>query len=371
MSSMNQNNSTDDNDNTVTVISDGGGSGVKADVNLISGKNRLAVDSLTQVEELLGETVFPQTYITIDVVGAIGDTLKTDIAAPSAVSVTTTVVSGDSDNDFAKRHRDELNADGNFSSLYKATTPRDSHLVCIQSLLIQTTREIAGDVAITLTGSMAATLGFDVIVVQPLPLALFPASQDCRKGTISVQGIIGIVESGRPPKRLLLESSSSLPGQGGPNPLADQSIDGSSTDRVFTLSNNSSFDTSRDFLVTELRIESTAGSMQLGAEKYIEVSELSTGHLFEVRSDGNLEYNENLKLMEDIHHAFAFGGGSKFDLITGSGDVSLVAVFSRPFFIRKTGTFATDDDVMVTVRDDLSSTSIGRLQVSAVGFFEE
>jgi len=54
--------------------------------------------------------------------------------------------------------------------------------------------------------------------------------------------------------------------------------------------------------------------------------------------------------------------------LVGQSAYSLVAVFARPFFVRKIGTFDTPDDIIVTVQDDLRA--IGRIRVSVVGFFE-
>lgn len=333
-----------------------------ADVFLEGGIRKLQTNATATVESLFGEAVFPFTAIKIHNIGANGDTIRIQIPDDSIDITTTKTASETDDNELAKKIKDTLNANGTFSAKYKASTPRDSNEVCIEALLIQTLRPDSGDVVVTSTGSLTFTLVWDTVKDQSLALALFPHPRDCTKGTISVIGEIGVIESGRPPKRLLLQTSAFSP---------DMSIDGAVTPVVFKLSNNALYDNTRDFVVTELRIEATANTITNGSDKYIGIASLTNGHLIQIRSDGSLEYDENLKAMHDIFHAFSFGTGSRFDLQISSGDDVLVASFARPFFIRKVGTFATPDDITVTVRDDLSSTQINRLQMSVVGFFEE
>jgi len=333
-----------------------------ADVFLEDGVRKLQTNATATVESLFGEAVLPFTAIRILTVGANTNTIRVQIPDDSVDVTTTKTASEVTLNDLAKKVRDNLNAASSFNTLYKASVPRDSNLVCIEALLIQTRRPDSGDVVVTSTGTITFTLVWDTILDQSLALALFPHPKDCTKGTISVVGEINVLASGRPPKRILLHNSTASP---------DMSINGSVTPVVFKLSNNASYDSTRDMIVTELRFEATANTMTMGSQKYVGINAITVGHLFEIRSDGNLEYNENMKNLTDVFHSFAFGEGSKFQLEIGSGDDSLVAVFARPFFIRKAGTFGTPDDITVTVRDDLSSTQIVKLQVAAVGFFEE
>ena len=333
-----------------------------ADVLLQDGIRKLQTTATATVESLFGEVVFPYTYIEINSIGVNGDTIRVQIPADS-VDVTVTKTASETDvNDLAKKLRDALNANSFFNPLYKASTPRESHLVCIEALLIQTVRSASGSVIVTTTGSLTATLGFDTIIDRKISLALFPHPRDCRKGTISVVGEIGVLESGRPPKRLLLHTSGSSPAM---------NVNGSSTNVVFKLTNNTLYDQTRDLVVTELRFEATANTITVGQDKYVGINALTVGHRIQIRSDGNLEYDENMLGSHDILHSFAFGVGSKFQLEISSGDDCLVAVFARPFFIRKAGTFGTPDDIIVTVRDDLSSTQIKRLQMAVIGFFED
>jgi len=333
-----------------------------ADVFLDEGVRRLQTSAKAVVESLLGEVVFPYTWIEVHDIGDIGDTMRTYIPDDS-IDVTTTRTAGHlDDNDLAKQHRDDLKADGNFSALYEASVPRASHLVCLQAKLIQTLRPDSNDVQHFTTGNIDTTLAFDTFIDRPIALAIFPHPLDCRKGTINVTGEIGVIETGRPPIHLeLMEVDENI----------EQNVVGSlGAPRIFKLSNNPKYiaNNEKDFIVTELRFEATTNAFSIGANKYIKVTALTNGHMFQIRSDGNLEYDETLKVTEDIHHQFAFGAGSKFDLV-GQSAYSLVAVFARPFFIRKIGTFGTPDEIIVTVQDNLSA--IGRIRVSAVGFFEE
>ena len=361
MSSLNGQDATDVNDNA-TVVLKGQDNVHGADVFLEDGIRKLATSATATVESLFGEVVFPYTWMEIKDIGDNGDTVRVQIPDDS-VDVTYTKVSGDTnDNDVAKGIRDALNADNAFKALYKASTPRDSNLTCMQALLIQTVRPDSGDVLVTNTGTIDVTLAYDTITDRAIALALFPHPSDCRKGTINVTGNVGVTATGRPPKSLGIVTAAQSD---------EMAVDGSTTPVIFKLSNNTGLDTTKDFLVTELRIEYTAGTLKPAGNNYTGIAALTNGHLIQIRSDGNLEYEENLKLVEDIHQHFMFGEGSKFDVITGPGGVSVVAVFARPFYVRKAGTSPIDDDIIVTVRDDMDAPGLERYHMHAVGFSEE
>lgn len=333
-----------------------------ADVFLEGGVRKLQTNATATVESLFGEAVFPFTAIKILALGSTGDTIKIEIPDDS-VSVTTTQNVADTTlNDLVKRIADDLNADGTFNSLYEASVPRDSNIVCIEALLVQTLRSDSGDVVVTTPiGSISFSLIWDTIKDQSLALALFPHPRDCTKGTINVTGLVSVIESGRPPKRILLHDSGGSP---------DMGIDGT-TPVEFRLTNNTAFDTTQDFIVTELRIEATVNTLSNTFDKYVGIPALTNGHRVQIRSGGSLDYDELLKRVPDIFHSFVIGTGSKFDDKTGSGDDSLVAVFARPFIISKADSFLIDDDIVVTVQDDMSASAIKRLQMSVVGFFED
>ena len=333
-----------------------------ADVFLEDGVRKLQTNATATIESLFGEAVFPFTAIKVLTIGSNGDTIRTQIPDDSIDVTTTKTASETTDNDLAKKHRDELNADGNFSPLYRASVPRDSNIICIEALLVQTIRPDSGDVVLIVTGGVTATLVWDKIVDQSLALALFPHPRDCTKGTISVVGEIGVTETGRPPKRLFLQTAGFS---------SSMRVNGSVTPVVFKLTNSPLYEPARDMIVTELRIEATGNSLTNGDAKYIAINPLTNGHQIQIRSDGTLEYDQSMFAMHDIFHAFAIGNGSKFQLETGSNSDSLVAVFARPFFIRKVGSFGTPDDIIVTVKDDLTAASIKRLQMTAIGFFED
>ena len=333
-----------------------------ADVFLEGGVRKLQTNATATIESLFGEAVFPFTALKILAIGSNGDTIRFQIPDDS-VDVTSTKTASETDgHDIAGLIRDNLNADGNFSALYRASVPRDSNIVCVEAILVQTIRPDSGDVIVSSTGALTFTLVWDTIKDQSLALALFPHPRDCTKGTISVVGEIGVIASGRPPKRILLETSDNN---------SAMNINGSVTPVVFKLSNSASFDNTRDFVVTELRIEATSQTIACGTGTFLKVAELTNGVHVEVQSDGNLEYDESLKLNDDIFHAFSFGTGSKFQRIESAGSDCLTAVFARPFFLRKAGTFPQADDITVSIMDNLSSGNITRFQMSAVGFFEE
>jgi len=216
-----------------------------ADVLLQDGVRKLQTTATATVESLFGEVVFPYTWIEVNTVGNNGDSIRIEIPDDGVDVTYVKTASEVTVNDLAKKMRDALNADVTFKALYKSQTPRDSHLFCLSALLIQTVRPDSGDVILTVTGSLTATLAFDTIIDRKISLALFPHPSDCRKGTIGIFGEVNVISSGRPPRHMeTMDSGLSI----------EQNIDGSSTPVLFKLSNNPDYiaQQDQDLIVTEL-----------------------------------------------------------------------------------------------------------------------
>ncbi len=324
-----------------------------------------------------GRDPLPDSWFSITNTGATGDTITIDIAAttndpstpdrdlPAFSKIFTTLVGevGD-DVALATRMVSEINLDaGALSSEISAILVEDDEnaVVFITSKKSGEFFERVGtnDFTVTVTGTALVNVGFDNFIQRFKESELARSSTDPRRGVLGVSGSITAQTEGRPPMLLFLEDSSNS---------QDMSIDGSSVPVEFKISNNADYDNTMDLLVTQLRMHAVASSIDTGAAKYIEVPVLTNGHLITIRSDNDISYSENLKLVEDIQHRFSIGANSKFQRELGAGQPSLTAEFNNPFFIRKTGTFPTADDVTVTVRDDLSTSSILRLEMAVVAF---
>jgi len=337
------------------------------DIVLDSGLNKIPVIATVNVVSTTaqGRDNNPDTWCRVDVAGAVGDTVTISIPDDSCTVVTTLTATEAAD---AIATTDlmvsDFNANGTCSALYKAKRVKDNPVMMVAALKIDgiAERPDAGDFNCDPTGTTTVTEGFDNIISREKLIRVIPDRDDPRVGATDVKGRVGVTETGRPPRRFFLKTS------GGSQ---DFSIDGSGTPVVFKLSDDPNYDSTKRLTVVEVRMHANAGSIQLGAEKYIEVPELTNGVLLEIRSGCELAYTETFKLSEDIHQRFAFGAGSKFELILGSGDASLVAVLARPIIIEPTGVCGTDDDITATIRDDLSTSSISRYEMMIVGFFED
>ena len=351
-----------------------------ADVKLQDAVKRLQTSAKVTVEEIFGQDPHATSWFYIgtatdaDGVGAAGDTVRVQIPAAvspldliyPAVDVTTTVTAGcvsdpNPEICLAEDICDDLNSDSDFQdSEWECIVIKDHSGVFIENKLFNEFGERT-TWTVSSTGTTVVNQAFPDFVRRGLPTELQRSPNDPRQGILAISGEIQTNPAGKPIRRFFLRRS---------NGSRDMSINGGAG-VYFTLQNDPDYDPARTLIITEIRLHSTAGSIQLGAEKFIEVSELDNGMLWEIRGNCALTYTENLKLAEDIHHRFAFGESSRFDLILGSGDASLVATLVRPIIIRKTNDCTIHDDVSVLIRDDLSTSSISRIEVMVVGFYED
>ena len=323
-----------------------------------------SVGDVTFGDVIVGEDQFPDTWFQITTFGLATDQVTIEVDDLSLSKVIT--LTGATDIFTAAQVIvDALLGDSNWTDVFDITKVEDNAIVHLLShkRAEAATHADANDfeVSVTLgTTTIFLPTGFDTIIRRPKKTMLSRSRKDRRIGLLGFEGDVTTRESGRPPKVFNLQTSASS---------EDMRVDGSGTDVVFKLSNDSTFDTSRNFTVTQLRLFATAGSIQIG--KFIEVPALTVGMLVQIRSKGELSFQENLKLVDNIHHKFSIGKDAKFDPIFGAGDASLVATIEAPFDIIKTGIHATDDDIIATIRDDLNNASIKILGMDVIGFYEE
>ena len=75
----------------------------------------------------------------------------------------------------------------------------------------------------------------------------------------------------------------------------------------------------------------------------------------------------------DIKNKFSFGEGStgfRLDQASGRDEFIGVFTFKNPFILRVAGTFTIDDEIKITVQDNLTSTQ-SELEFFAKGFEKE
>ena len=86
---------------------------------------------------------------------------------------------------------------------------------------------------------------------------------------------------------------------------------------------------------------------------------LNNGVIVEVKSEDTLFQFLPIKITQQFDSHFAFGPGRSFELISASGDDSVVSRFGprSPFLLAPVGTYATDDYIKVIIQDNLSSVS--------------
>ncbi len=76
---------------------------------------------------------------------------------------------------------------------------------------------------------------------------------------------------------------------------------------------------------------------------------------------------------DDLKFNFAGGSNEGWILEPQAGRDSLTAtlVFANPFKISVAGTFVTDDEIKITINDDLTGASLKRGEFTVFGFTKE
>jgi len=121
-----------------------------------------------------------------------------------------------------------------------------------------------------------------------------------------------------------------------------------------------------DLIVSSMVFECFAGNVR--TDRFLDQnSELTNGILITVKSEDN-EFSFNpIKRTGEFDSLFAVGDFSDFKIIAASSGSYVSAKFglSSPFILRASGTYAIDDFIRVTIRDNLSS--ISRIRFLSVG----
>lgn len=361
----------------------GGNEAEIAGVELIGGKPRLLTDAQITVSVTQGKDPIPDTFVTITNAGAIGDTYKIDVQGtandPSTpdddvplCTVTSTVTASEAGDEIALR--DLLVADFNANSncrdnaFLKAVAVKDRPIVQYTSTVFSLTGEFfertnAGDVALQLTGSVAATLDSDRLISRGKNVSL--ARDPSNPHSLGILGIAGTVTS----------------------------VPGSIGDREFELAKNASSVSSllqdcdpfvaatcdffvnavadKRFQVEQIRCFGGGNGIKYGQLLSKNVV-LVNGIQIRIRSGGAEFDFEPIKVTEHFKNLFA-SDAPQFRVDVQSGADQFIAIFKPtvPFPIEAVGTVTGGDDfIRVRIDDDISS-GIAALQCAALGFLED
>lgn len=346
------------------------------------GITAMPIDGTVSVTSTFGFDQNPDSFFTIRETGAEGDTWTIDVAATTndptapdrdipAYQKIFTVLLAEVGDEIALRDRmiQELNADTVFKDAeLKAVKATDRAIINIRSEAFSLSGEFyerpnAGDFDVTITGTAVVIIGFDNIISRSKPVSI---SRDFdsphRLGLFGITGQVFVT-----PKELsdLFIEPASLDGLG---VAFDMSVNGSVTPQEFIIPAS----VNTDVFIEEIRLFGQGNGIQYKGW-LTSNSPLSNGLLVEIRSDNIITTLPLLFTTADIKNKFSFGQGAtgfSLDLAAGRDEFIGVFTFKNPFILRVAGTFTTDDEIKITVQDNLTSTQ-AELEFFAKGFEKE
>jgi hypothetical protein len=121
-----------------------------------------------------------------------------------------------------------------------------------------------------------------------------------------------------------------------------------------------------DLIINTMIFECFCGNTR--TDRFLDLnSELTNGLLVEVKSEDSPFSFKPIKRTGELDSLFSVGAFGDFKIIASSSGTYVSAKFglSAPFIIKAAGSFAIDDFIKVTIRDNLSS--INRIRFLAVG----
>ena len=350
---INSQNSTSDRDNALVEVVGGNSPNYTADVILDGGKKKIAVDASVSVNvnELLGDTIYPFTYFTVT--AAPVSSTYTVVISDDSVSVVTTVTATEADDLHlaAELIIDTLNADATFKALYKAYKD-DCARVFVQTKYDRAgechARFDVGDFVVNVAGGSAVTVAYDTIEQRAIPLAIHPFPADRTKGTVNIEGSVSVSA------RSVTDYFSEKGEDSGSS--TDMTVDGSSTPVNFNVMSNATLDT----IITEIRLSIEDGNVVFS--KFMDITALTNGLKLEIKTDGVIaSFTPTMKTTNDVVLLFNSGGLDTF--------IHLNKRFIGTFkpdnpFILKAGAI---DYVRLVVQDDLRG--LVACEYSVKGYF--
>jgi len=354
------------------------------DVELQAGKRRMLTDAIVTVEEIFGQDPIPDSFFTIDAAGAIGDEIRLQVAATTvdstapdndapAVDETYTLIAADVGDELTLRDNiiTFLNGQSGFTdALLKAQKAKDIPVVHITSTARSLTGEFyerpnAGDFVTSTTGTTATTDGFDTLKSRgkSTSLARDPDSPH-RLGILGISGSVTVTPGEIDTRFIQFAMNGS--------PSSDLRVDGSVTPVEFKINADPDF----DLFIESMEFYATANGIKF--QQFLSLAALANGIDIAIRSNGILvdlfqSPLIRMKTTDDLKKSFA--GGNALGWIqepqAGADSLSATLVFPNPFKISKAGTFGTDDEIQITINDDLTAASLKEFTFQAFGFKKE
>lgn len=360
-------------------------SGLQAEVVVAGGRARLATDSnISSVNVPLGKDPIPDTWFKILTAGAIGDTVRVQIAATNndsttpdrdlpAVDVTYTLVAADVGNErkLAENIVNALEANANFkNALFEADVIDGDkraviHISCVEFSMNGEFHErpLVGDFSVTTTGSTQVLVETDYqrIVSRAKEVSLGRDPRNPHR--LGVQTISGTVIVRADDVSVLIEEFATTA-----TLLKSLAVDGSSTPVVFNITANPAGGDNK--VIEVLKMYGTDTNIKVGETNFLGGnSALANGILIQIIKDNVTSQFRVLKTTNDILARMA-SSPEKNKIINQSGGDFIEAVFDlvdrNTQLVLKAG---TTDSIKVTVRDNLSPRN--SLFFVAEGFLRE
>mgnify|MGYP003641032423 CR=1 FL=1 len=339
----------------------------EADVTLVDGNPSLRTFGIQAIESLKGFDQIADTWFYIGSkldtqgVGANGDVVTVTIAAGDdaikfpAVSVDTTVQTGDDETDLANRIVLNLNNDADFVTNYFARRiDEDATTVYITARFPgpSGSRPNVSDFQVSATGTTIVTAAWDNIIQRSKVTSL---ARDPSNPTLGVLGISGSVTAGEGDVTgRIIETFKN-------NGSDDLQVNGSNTPVSFRVEASA---ISERFINT-IRFEALGNGIQF--TNFISKNgALTNGVLLTIRSRDSQITFPAILTTEDFGSFFS-RGPSDYDVydVSGTDYFRATLTFAAPFQLYKQGTFATDDFLEVVIQDNLST---GLTQFKAIAF---
>jgi hypothetical protein len=326
-------------------------------------------DSTVTVESTFGVVDRPFSFFTIVRTGAQGDTITLTVAATTSDST-----SPDADApSFSKIFTIQAGEVGNEASLTSRIISElnpDRNVVIIRSDKFSQSgefweRPLAGDFAVSTTGTAQVIVGFDNLVARSIPVVINPdVDSGHRLGRFGISGSVTVTST---------QISDFFTAEAKNAGSADLRVNGSvGTPVVFTIPAQD-----KQIFVEHLYFHAQGNGIQFG--KFISQNTVlsnGAGVYVEIKSDNVVTTFEEITSTEDFKNKWAAysGDGANFKVDVQSGRDEMLAIFSRPnpFILRETRAFGVgnDDYIKVFIRSNLSG-SIAAFRFRAVGFEKE
>jgi len=299
-------------DNSATIKVTGPDEAFEADVIQVAGVNRLATDSnISSINVPLGKDPLPDMYFTIQTAGAIGDTIRIQIAGTNidptspdrdlpALDYTYTLTAADVGDElvlasnFADGFNDDPQADASFLEAefvndLRAVVHVSSTLFSLNGEAVE--RPNIGDVSVTTTGTTVISLfssDYQKLVSRPKEVSL--ARDPNNPHRLGVQNVSGTVRiRGGDVDQILKEYLSEV---GNPSNI-DMAVNGNGVPVEFRISSNPTG--GADKFVEALKFIVTDGNIKVNDGNFLGLnSALTNGILVQFFKDGVLTYSEPL-----------------------------------------------------------------------------